>query len=99
MSFSESGYSLSSPAPGINIYTITVICTFLGYTDRAWTQYTGLELDYSPSGEFCQSDYREGPLASVSGVCTGRKGRAYASSEIRGTSSGILYLESDVIDI
>ncbi len=92
-------YSLSSPAPGINVYTITAIFKFSGYTGERWIQYTGLDLVCYPSGDLCQSDYREGSSASISGVCTGRKGRAYAYSEIRGSSSAIIYIESDILSI
>lgn len=92
-------YSLSSPAPGINVYTITAIFKFSGYTSEGWTQHTRLSLVCYPSGDECQSDSKEGSTASVSGVCTGMEGRAYASYEIRGTHSGVIYIASDIVNI
>ena len=88
-----------SPIGGVNVYTVKATTSVSGVTG-SYSLHTGLDLCDYPSGDPRQSDYKNGSSASVSANAVyGRHGRAYSSHEVRGSSTGILYLESDVMTL
>lgn len=87
-----------SPIGGVNVYTLKATTSVSGVTG-SYTLHTGLNLVDYPSGDPRQSA-TGGSSASVSANAVyGNHGRAYSSHEVRGSSTGILYLESSVMTL
>lgn len=87
------------PAGGVNVYTVSAITRVSGVTG-SYTIHTGLDLVNYPTGTLRQSSSKNGTIASVSGTHSGNnQARAYASFEVRGSSSSVLYLKSDVLNV
>lgn len=88
-----------SPAGGVNVYTLKATTSVSGVSG-SYTLHTGLELCDYPSGNFRQGAPVSGSSTSLSGGYSyGSQGRAYSSHEVRGSSTGLLYLESVVMDV
>lgn len=88
-----------SPIGGVNVYTVKATTSVYGVTG-SYTLHTGLELVDHPSGDPRQSNYKNGSSASVSANAVyGDHGVAYSNHEVRGASTGILYLESKVMTL
>lgn len=88
-----------SPAGGVNVYTITATTSVSGVTG-SYTLHTKLDLNNYPSGSLRQSATEGSSSTSVSGGYSyGNKGRAYSTHEVRGSSTGVLYLESSIMNV
>ena len=93
------GVSWYSPAGGVYVYTVTATTWLSGtvsYSDP-WYLYTGLDLDYYPSGVLIDQAFAAGAAyqtpvsASVSGSRRNTQASAFASHEVRGAYSGGFY--------
>lgn len=88
-----------SPAGGVNVYTIKATTSVSGVTG-SYSLHTKLDLKNYPSGSLRQSAPEGSSSTSVSGSYSyGNQGRAFSTSEVRGSSTGVLYITSKIMNV